>query len=78
MAKIVVENNGVGFFVVNNLLQVHMYPNVYYFDGKPGIRTSVATKPTMLATLQDYILDDRFIFATLCSLLRCLPSKQTR
>ena len=62
MAKVVVENNGVGFYVVSNLLQRMMYPNVYYHEGKPGIKTSVATKPTMLATLQDYIMSDKLHF----------------
>ena len=58
-AKVVVENNGVGHYVVNTLLQTMMYPNVYYHDGKPGMRTTHVTKPTMLATLQDYILQKK-------------------
>ena len=62
MAKVVVENNGVGYYVVNNLMQRMMYPNIYYHEGKPGMKTSVATKPMMLATLQDFIMSDKLTF----------------
>ena len=59
-ALIVVENNGVGQLVLNDLRRRYFYPNVYQEDGKLGIRTSMANKPVMLAMLQDNILSGKF------------------
>ena len=62
-AKIVVESNGIGMYVIQSLITQYVYPNMFFAeDGKPGIRTTGANKASMLAQLQDYILNDKLVF----------------
>lgn len=61
-AKIIVESNGVGAYIINSLMSQYMYPNMFYDAGKPGIRTSVGNKAAMLAQLQAFVLDDTLTF----------------
>ena len=62
-AKIVVESNGIGMYVIQSLITQYVYPNMFFAeDGKPGIRTTGANKASMLAQLQDFILNDKLVF----------------
>ena len=58
-AKVIVENNGIGMYVVNSLMTHYLYPNLWFEDGKPGFRTSHGNKAYILATLQDFILNGK-------------------
>ena len=60
MASLLIESNGVGIYVLNSLLNQFMYPNVMFFQGKPGLMTNGKTKPEACAMLQDFITSDRF------------------
>ena len=62
-AKIVVENNGIGQYVLNSLRSQCFYTNLYQEDGKLGVKTHVGSKPVMLSMLQEMILNDKLIFS---------------
>ena len=61
-ARVAVESNGIGAYIINSLMSQYMYPNVFYDMGKPGIRTSVGNKAAMLAQLQAFILAGTLTF----------------
>ena len=61
-ALLVVESNGVGQVVLNDLRRKFFYPNIFQDEGKLGVRTSVANKPVMLSYLQDNILSGSMKF----------------
>ena len=61
-AKVMVESNGIGQYVLNSLISQYFYTNLWFEDGKPGIRMSIANKPHILATLQDYVMNDKLSF----------------
>lgn len=61
-ARIVVESNGIGQYILRSLISHKFYPNVHREDGNPGIRTDVSTKPMMLALLQEAIIEDKIKF----------------
>ncbi len=62
-AKIIIENNGIGMFVVKTLMGQYLYPNMFFDkDGKPGFRTTTGSKPEMLALLQESIVSDKLTF----------------
>ena len=64
-ALVACESNGIGMHIILNLQSQYLYPNLYQYEGKVGFRTSVANKPTILATLQDSILSDKLKFRNL-------------
>ncbi len=62
-AKIVVENNGIGAYVVNALMHQYVYTNLYFDKtGKAGFRTTTGSKPEILSILQDHIVNDKLFF----------------
>ena len=61
-AWLAIESNGIGQYVLNTMKTRYFYRWIHQYDGKPGVRTSVATKPVMLATLQSMILEDKMVF----------------
>ena len=58
-AKVMVESNGIGMYVINSLMTQYLYNNMWFEDGKPGIRMSHGNKPYILATLQDFLINDK-------------------
>lgn len=55
-ARIAVERNNHGHSVLQALIQVQRYPNVYrHDDGRPGWVTSSVTRPQMLDALDDAV-----------------------
>ena len=61
-AWIAVESNGIGAYVLNYLRTKHFYQWIHQFDGKPGVRTTVTSKPEMLSTLQSQIISGALRF----------------
>ena len=61
-AVIAVESNGIGQYVISTLKHQYFYTKMYQEDGKFGVKTSQTSKPVMLSTLQDYILNDKLKF----------------
>ena len=61
-ALIVVERNNIGAYVLKMLQSIKRYPNVYWEKGKPGVLTTVSTKPLMLATLQTMLVEGKMTF----------------
>ena len=62
-AKILVETNNIGEYVVRAFRSQYYYQNLYQEDGKLGIRTGPQNKPVMLALLQEYINSDKMSFS---------------
>jgi hypothetical protein len=52
-AGIMVERNHPGPAVLDALAHTHRYPNILRFDGEPGVRTTVATKPVLQQQYRD-------------------------
>ena len=61
-ANVIIENNGVGEYVIRRLKTTKFYSNIYN-DGKAdGINSNSATKPVWIQTLQNKITEDSMVF----------------
>ena len=61
-ARVVVENNGIGAYVLNSLRSQFFYPNIYSEEQRMGVRTHATSKPVMLSMLQEKILSGELTF----------------
>ena len=61
-ARLVIEENGIGKYILKTLIHNKFYPNVYRHEGKEGITTQTSTKPLFMSTLQELINTEKMKF----------------
>ena len=59
-AKVCIERNGIGNFVIQSLQYQLHYPNLYYFtDGRAGFNTNEVSRKHILAQLAQFIVEGK-------------------